>query len=50
MMANASSTAGIYRIGWQSSLMLTVVVMTLVLIFGKDLKRAGSGERLNGNR
>jgi membrane protease YdiL (CAAX protease family) len=39
MMANASSTAGVYRIGWQSSLMLTAVVVTLVLIFGKVLRR-----------
>jgi hypothetical protein len=43
MMANASSSADIYHIGWQSSVMLTTVAVILVWTFGKDLKRSGSG-------
>jgi membrane protease YdiL (CAAX protease family) len=39
LMANASSTAGIYKISAKSSLVLALVATILVLVFGKDLRR-----------
>lgn len=49
MMANACSFSGVYRIGWQSSLMLTAVVVILISIFGKDLGGTSSSRSSGRN-